>query len=59
MYILNKNHFMNKNKDILRLHKSFSNKQWKPQHLISMIEFLSNESSIFTLEFALNNITFV
>ena len=59
MYILNKNHFMNKNKDILRLHKSFSNKQWKPQHLMSMLEFLSNESSIFTLGFALNNITLV
>ena len=59
MYILNKNHFMNKNKDILRLHKSFSNKQWKPQHLISMLEFISNESSIFTLEFAFNNITLV
>ena len=59
MYILNKNHFMNKNKDVLRLHKSFSNKQWKPQHLMSMLEFLSNESSIFTLEFAFNNITFV
>lgn len=59
MYILNKNHFMNKNKDILRLHKSFSNKQWKPQHLMSMLKFLSDESSIFTLEFALNNITLV
>lgn len=59
MYILNKNHFTNKDKDILRLHKSFSNKQWKPQHLMAMIKFLSDESKIFTLEEALNNITMI
>lgn len=59
MYLLNKNHFTDKEKDVLRLYNCFSNKNWKHQNLISIINFLANESSIFSLEFALNNIQMI
>lgn len=58
MYIYNKNITKGK-KEFLDLKYMFSNKKWKHKNLLAMLDFLSKNSELYTLDYAMNDITFV